>query len=710
MKEHVHVNQGEVIFSVFVIVMFGCTSSLARRSSCVLPPSRTFLTTKSTPCYQDLCTCTTETANCSRNYGRLTFVPHLSDTVKNVIFSYNNLTTIQHDDFFKNVTMIETLDLRNNGLKFISQGAFSVLTSLKTLCLDHNNLTYGALTPVFSASALSSLDIAYTGLGPLPTDYFANNSLPSLAELDLSGNNLQHVNLSELEPLKGLASLSAFGSKITYITAVPLPRLTYLDVCFNDLSDLPYSCDSNESSSFLPRLKELRFVHNQLSKFYYPICLPNLTRLDLSKNNIVTVKTDMFSGKRFPNLKHVLLNSMNIKTIEAFAFQNSALISLSLLHCNIDLNHVSHPDAFAGIPNLEVLQASDNLLMNLHQHTFHQLFSSLTSLKQLYLGNCDIHYISRVMFANTTGLTHLYMHGNTLAAIPDGIFDSMKNLTDLILSENQIQVVREETFSPATRARLRHLDLNGNPFLCDCHLRWFKGWFTSSPSLFSKASYNYSCANIPGTKLKNFIQTEQACLLSRETSTAITGSVVSFLIILTFVSVIYQHRWHIRLMLAFRGHGEIMRRRLVEENFTYDVFVSSAEEDEAWILEELLPALEGRLALRVCFHKRDFVPGKNILNNIVDSVKGSKKFLMVFSKDFAASRWCQFELDLCLGHVFDNDDDLIVTCLDDVVSRNVTSTMTAVLRTTTYIQWPREPRASASFWSKLERALHQILP
>ena len=147
----------------------------------------------------------------------------------------------------------------------------------------------------------------------------------------------------------------------------------------------------------------------------------------------------------------------------------------------------------------------------------------------------------------------------------------------------------------------------------------------------------------------------------------------------------------------------------MEENFTYDVFVSSAEEDEAWVLEELLPMLEGRLALRVCFHKRDFVPGKNILNNIVDSMKSSKKFLMIFSKDFAASRWCQFELDLCLGQVFDNDDDLIVTCLDDVASRDVTSTMTAVLRTTTYIQWPQDPGAVASFWNSLEIALHQIL-
>ena len=691
-----------MIFSMLVIVMLGCTSSLARHTGCVRPPSWT------TPCYKDYCTCSTNTADCSRNFGRLTFLPELPETIENVIFSFNKLTTIQHDDFFGNVSMIRCLDLRDNGLEFISKGAFRVFTTLKTLYLDHNRLSYAALTSVFVAKGLFRLYISRMGLGPVPSGYFACTPSPSLAELDLSGNHLQHLNLSELEPLTGLTSLSAVDSRISQVTTASLPQLVFLDLALNALFDLPDSCGSN-GSSLLPGLKELRFERNKLAHFHSQICLPNLETLELNRNSIAFVETDMFSGARFPSLVQLSLQSITIKQIEAFAFRNPSLRALSLMYCNVHLSVVAHPASFAGIPDLEFLQVSHNFGSDLSEHTFYQLFGSLGSLKKLYLGNCGLHYISRAMFANTTGLTHLYLYNNKLAAIPDDLFDSMKNLTDLNLSRNQIQVVSEETFSPATRSRLRHLDLSGNPFVCDCDLLWFQAWFTSFPSLFRNADSNYSCANIPDTPLKNFWQAEQACLLSRETSTAIIGSVVSFLIILTIVSLIYQHRWHIRLMLAFRGHGEIMRRRLQEENFTYDVFVSSAEEDEAWVLEELLPTLEGRLALRVCFHKRDFVPGKNILNNIVDSVKGSKKFLMVFSKDFAASRWCQFELDLCLGHVFDNDDDLIVTCLDDVASRDLTNTMTAVLRTTTYIQWPRDPRASASFWNRLERALHQIL-
>ena len=719
MEEHVHVKQGVMVFSMIAIVMLGCTTSLARQISCEPPPRRSFITTKNTHCYKDFCMCTTNTANYSRNFGRLTFLPVLPMTVENVIFSSNKLTTIQHDDFFRNVSMIRCLDLQDNGLKSISKGAFSVFTRLRKLLLDHNRLNYPALSPVFVAKGLFSLHVSVNDLGHIPSGYFARTSLPSLARLDISRNFLPHLNLSELKPLTGLTSLTASECRISHVTTAPLPQLAYLNLGFNNLYDLPESCGSY-GFSLLPGLKELRFEYNRVNDLLNQICFPNLAILRLNSNYIGTVKQDMFSGTPFPSLLHLSLETMVIKKIEAFAFRNPTLQSLSLMSCSMQLSAVAHNDSFSGIPNLSFLQMRGNNASDSSEHTFNQLFGSLASLKKLYLGNCGIYSVSRAMFANTTGLTHLYLYNNKPSAIPDGVFDSMKNLTDLILSQNQIQVVSEETFSPATRSRLRHLDLSGNPFVCDCDLLWFRGWFVSFPSVFSKAYLSYSCANIPDTPLKNFLRAEQACLLSRETSTAIIGSVFSVLIILTTVSVIYQHRWHIRLMLAsgcryirlrlaFRGHGEIMRRRLHEENFTYDVFVSSAEEDEAWVLEELLPTLEGRLGLRVCFHKRDFVPGKNILNNIVDSVKGSKKFLMVFSKDFAASRWCQFELDLCLGHVFDNDDDLIVTCLDDVASRDVTSTMTAVLRTTTYIQWPRDPDAAASFWGRIERALHQIL-
>ena len=61
---------------------------------------------------------------------------------------------------------------------------------------------------------------------------------------------------------------------------------------------------------------------------------------------------------------------------------------------------------------------------------------------------------------------------------------SLVNLTDLQLGDNQLQTVTEGVFSVETKNRLRHLDLSGNPFVCDCNLLWFRNWYVSSPALF----------------------------------------------------------------------------------------------------------------------------------------------------------------------------------------------------------------------------------
>ena len=48
--------------------------------------------------------------------------------------------------------------------------------------------------------------------------------------------------------------------------------------------------------------------------------------------------------------------------------------------------------------------------------------------------------------------------------------------------------------------------------------------------------------------------------------------------------------------------------------------------------------------------------------------------------------------------------------MDDVGSRDLTTAMMAVLKTTTYIQWEEHPDAIASFWGRLRVSLQDILP
>uniref|UniRef100_A0A8C3B7B0 TIR domain-containing protein n=1 Tax=Cairina moschata TaxID=8855 RepID=A0A8C3B7B0_CAIMO len=65
-------------------------------------------------------------------------------------------------------------------------------------------------------------------------------------------------------------------------------------------------------------------------------------------------------------------------------------------------------------------------------------------------------------------------------------------------------------------------------------------------------------------------------------------------------------------------------------------------------LETMIPNL------KACYHERDFIPGKTIIENMVESIQGSQKIVLVLSPDFVQSRWCLLEANLsvfqdCLG-------------------------------------------------------------
>ncbi|XP_070206404.1 toll-like receptor 13 [Littorina saxatilis] len=661
------------------------------------------------PCIEEKCICSGVTANCSHNNGTLTVVPKLPPKIEYLIFSFNNLTTIDVDTF-KNVPELTHIDLRYNGLKQIGRRTFDSLTKLTKLCLDHNELKYSDIVPVFSAVALRFLMLSNMNLGPPPANYFSRTPLPPLEFIDLTGSHITHLNLSVFAPLRSLHRLRAADSHIVSLSKDYVSQLQRLDLQNNALFKLPQTC--RNGSSLFPNLRRLALIQNQISDISGDICLPRLTYLDLSYNPFIVFSTDMFNEVRFPKLESLYL-ALNpfVKTIEKFAFRSPTLKLLSLMFCSIRFStQFIDPESFAGMPRLDTLQVSHSLGAGIPNSKFNQLFGSLTSLQILYMGNFELHSIHKETFSSLTQLRRLYLYRNRISEIPDGAFDSLINLKTLVLSYNQIQTIRESAFSFDTQERLVQVDLSQNPFSCDCDILWFQKWFLASPHLFPGWETSYACGNIPDKTLHSFVLDEQACYLRLAQYKIILTCVTVFIIILFMISVVFQYRWHIRLMLAFRGHSEIMRRRLQEEDFVYDIFVSCAEEDEHWVLGHLLTELEGRQGYRLCFHERDFRLGKTILNNIVDSVKASKKFMMVFSKHFAQSRWCQFELDLCLGHVMDNEDALIVTCLGEVASRDATSTMVAVMKTTTYIQWEERLDERASYWQRLNLSLHEIIP
>ncbi|XP_070191717.1 toll-like receptor 13 [Littorina saxatilis] len=602
-------------------------------------------------------------------------------------------------------------------MSHIELNAFKGLRNLTcVLVTGSEHLTMESFRVLMAIPGLQYLSAHSCQLSSPPKDLFSNMT-SDVVELSLSLNfPTDYTCLYDLTAYSALDKLRNIDLAICSICAVKtstVVRIQSLNLNDNSMKGLPESCAANEVSLF-PNLSSLKISENGLL-FLKKACLPSLKFLDLSYNGVVVRS---FSITQCPCLQTLWMSYINTGWMKLASnlFSHPTLEELHLEGDHIAFgSHDRVPsNIFANCSRLTRLSLAKNNFENVDDARFLELLGHL-SLEELNLSKNKLSSFSLSTLSNFSNLSRLELMSIGISSIPDGAFDSLKNLYWLNLTQNDITIVTKQTFSVETRQRLRFLYLDRNPFTCSCQLLWFRNWFVSDMELFQRnasSRLEYKCNNLPGTSLANFTMVDQACVMSHAMNVVIVFTCTIVIVTLTITSIVFRFRWNIRLALyeAFRGRGDVRRLRLLADHFDYDVFVSYDKEDLPWVYGKLMPELEERLGLRLCVHERDFIPGNNIVDNIVECVQSSKKILMVFSKDFVRSQWCQFELTFCMNHVMNFDDVLLIVCVDDVASRDMSAAMMAVLRTTTYIQWEELDDAVHSFWGRLRLALHEIIP
>ena len=96
---------------------------------------------------------------------------------------------------------------------------------------------------------------------------------------------------------------------------------------------------------------------------------------------------------------------------------------------------------------------------------------------------------------------------------------------------------------------------------------------------------------------------------------------------------------------AMRAEERVHTLRERECQYDFDAFISCTRERAKWAKEYLLPNLETReTGFKFCIAQRDFIVGKTIIDNIVDSINSSRKTILLVDKGFIKSKWCQEEL------------------------------------------------------------------
>ena len=510
---------------------------------------------------------------------------------------------------------------------------------------------------------------------------------PRLKELVIERSRLQFISKKAFNNLNNLRRLSLERNAITVLPRLVLRNLLELDLTRNKLSTL-----YGRPFLYLQNLETLLLAANGLrdndistSTFHG---LDKIKTLDLSKNFLQHLSTSLISPfEKLGSLEKLLLN------------QNS-------------LNRI-HKITFRSLSKLKVLNMESNNLW-FQEEDVAEIFKNLTNLEFLSLQRCGIKDIPLTLFHKLTNLRDLYLGKNGISSWKADVFKHLTNLQNLRLNNNRISTINKTSLM--WLKSLEILGLSYNPLDCSCNNLWFRNWLeTSNINLYFRYVYPfpqiyvYMCASPKEKEGSSFLKFQISTndCIENVAVIAIEWVAGMFSGCIICACVVIRYRWYIRYWLFIiksrtKRYAELARA----EEYMFDAFVCYHEKDLDWVIQHLLPDVEYRGGFKLCLHHRNWLPGYDITENIVQSIEASRKTILVLTNDFALSKWCQLEASLAQhAYLDDNRDVIILVMLEPIKTANMNARLHSLLTSKTYIEWTQNERGQKLFWKRLRRAL-----
>ncbi|XP_037618107.1 immunoglobulin superfamily member 10 [Sebastes umbrosus] len=161
--------------------------------------------------------------------------------------------------------------------------------------------------------------------------------------------------------------------------------------------------------------------------------LRKLELLMVHGNDIHSLPQGVF--RDLTSLQMLKMSYNKLKEIDRDTLQG--LWALARLHLDHNRLEFIHPDAFQGLTSLRMLQLEGNRLQQLHPASF----ATFTLMGHFHVST----------------LRHLYLSDNGLTSLPSGLVAAMPQLENLYL--------------------------HGNPWTCDCNMKWLRDWDKTSPGV-----------------------------------------------------------------------------------------------------------------------------------------------------------------------------------------------------------------------------------
>ncbi|XP_036764367.2 toll-like receptor 6 [Manis pentadactyla] len=405
-------------------------------------------------------------------------------------------------------------------------------------------------------------------------------------------------------------------------------------------------------------------------------------------------------------LETLILQKNKLKDLFKVSLMTKEMPSLEILDVSWNSLEYGRPGRNCSwVGSIVVLNLSSNMLTD-------SVFRCLPPrVKVLDLHRNRIRSIPKPVM-KLEALQELNVAFNSLAHLPGcGMFNS---LSVLIIDYNSISDPSADFFQSCQK--ITSIRAGNNPFQCTCELREFiQSIGQVSSEVVEGWPESYKCdypENYKGTPLKDFHVSQLTCNTALLIVTiAVTGLVLA--ITVTVLCIYFDLPWYLRMVCQWTQTRRRARNIPLEElqrTLQFHAFISYSEHDSAWVKGELIPNLE-KEDIRICLHERNFVPGKSIVENIINCIERSYKSIFVLSPNFVQSEWCHYELYFAHHNLFhEGSSNLILILLEPIPQNSIPSKyhkLRALMTQRTYLEWPKEKSKHGLFWANIRAAFHR---
>ncbi|XP_062609908.1 toll-like receptor 4 [Saccostrea cucullata] len=636
-------------------------------------------------------------------HNRISHIMHpFSPTLVNLDMSYNQLQNFTHD-VFANLTRLRTLNLEGNQLQLddsvLRPEVFRDIKALRSINIKKTIVKAPSTFPYNMWVHLSLLETLRIDV--ISSTQFGRQfrSLRSLTVLDVSGCSgfcsIEEIGEKFLENLPHLEMLDLSCCQIKGFSAGALKKqrnITVLDISYNER--LTFASFANITSD-LQFSKIKVFKANKIHCTYglgtviqirdvMHFRNTSLEELYLENNRLALV--ERYAIRYFPHTLRIVSLVRNKMSPGTYLMDVVFLTGMESLDLSLQMGSTPISDLIDAFTCQNPIRPSNNTIES-HSNKFNtepfqmRYNTSITetlprNLRTLILRTCGIRLeLFRILVNPSNQLSHVDLSQNVITSF-----------TGPIIGFN----------------KLKYLDLS------DCLCSSLSTWSSKNRKHISDF-HQMKCKLDNGTSfgfqdIETVLRLLEIQCKNYQVLIFIITSVIVFFVIIIVTGLIYRYRWKLRYLFYMTKNKYRLVRPIYRDTFTFDAFISYADEDSDFAVHESISQLEESRGLRLCLSKRDFRPGTEIAANITEAITKSRKTIIILSNHFLNSYWCMYEFNMArMESIYTRNGKhvLFMVMYRHVTAKMLPLSMLALVESHSYIEYPDDPQGNIVFWDKV---------